>query len=110
MRKSILCIAILGFMTFSCENDKPEPKDKIVYTDFQPDIEISTIIGYYTHENQYCTERFPLPKDTLVYFDLDINNDSVIDFQFIVSHSEQWSSVYCGKCKYIHIDQSELRP
>jgi hypothetical protein len=110
MRKSILCILILGFMTFACENDKPEPRDKIVYIDFEPDIEISTIRDYYTHQNQYCTEKFPLPKDTLVYFDLDINNDSIIDFQFIVSHSEQYSTVYCGKCRYYTTSLIKIKP
>ena len=109
MKKSILWIAIFGFMTFSCDKNNPEPKDKIIYTNLQPDIERTTIKDYYTNMNPFCG-KLPLPNDSTAFFDLDLNNDSEIDFKIEIRHYEQEITQYCGHCGIFHIKTIQVKP
>jgi hypothetical protein len=110
MKNNILWIAIFSFMTFSCEKDNPEPKDEIIYTDLLPDIERTTIKDYYTDMNPFCGQ-FPLPNDSTAFFDLDLNNDSEIDFKIEIKHYEQGElNEYCGHCGTFHIKIIQVKP
>ena len=96
-------------MTFACDKDNPEPKDDIVYYDFQPDIEVNTIRDYYTSVNPYCGP-LPLPNDSISFFDLDLNNDSEIDFKIEIRHYQQEITQYCGHCGIFHIKTVKVKP
>jgi hypothetical protein len=109
MKKKHLLIAIFVLMAFSCGKDNPEPKDDIIYTDLQPDIEKNTIRDYYYNMNPYCGQ-LPLPNDSTALFDIDINNDSDLDFQIVIKHYEQELTEYCGHCGIFHIKTIQVKP
>ncbi|MDO9511932.1 MAG: hypothetical protein Q7J34_09245 [Bacteroidales bacterium] len=109
MKKNILWIALLGFLIFSCDKESPKPKNEIVFFDLQPDISITTIRDYYTSMNPFCGQ-LPLPNDSIAYFDLDLNNDSEIDFQIEVRHYQQELTQYCGHCGIFHIKTIQIKP
>ncbi len=109
MKKGFFWIMIIGFITFSCDKVNPEPKDEIIYTDVQPDIERTTIRDYYNNMNPFCGP-LPLPNDSLSSFDLDLNNDSETDFKIEIRHYEQELTQYCGHCGIFHIKTIQVKP
>lgn len=113
MRISIIWILILGFLTLSCDKDKPEPKpepkDEIVFTDITPDIQASTIRDYYSIMNPYCGPQ-PIPNDSIATIGLDLNNDSQLDFNIEIRHYQQEINQYCGHCGIFHIKIITIKP
>jgi hypothetical protein len=93
MKQKFLLIGLLGILTFSCEKDNQKPKDEIIIKDLSPDIEIQTVRHYdQSFDTTIKLEDIPTPKDSIAIFDLDINDDSIMDFRFTVAHGLDKSS------------------
>ncbi len=116
MIKHIFTIIILGFLCFSCKKEKeqeivesPPLKDVIIYKDIEPDIEISTIRTFTTNSNPFCTS-LPVPNDSSAFFELDLDEDSKMDFLFKVSHYQIQVNGYCGHCDVHHVKSIQVTP
>jgi hypothetical protein len=84
-------------------------KDEIVYNDISPDKEIQTVRFYTFQDHSICTANLPTPTDSIVQYDLDLNNDKVPDFRINVAHSK-YTSGYCGHCdRFTYNANQELK-
>lgn len=86
--KSPFWIAVSLSVMFSCE-EQNENNYKIFYHDFEPDILITSIrdSGYaewYEAEDGPCF--YPIPWDSSTNYKIDLNNDSILDFELIHFH------------------------
>ncbi len=110
MKKRILLISLLGLFILSCKKNDTEPqkdeivyndtepqKDEIVYNDINPDKDIQTVRFYTFQDLSICTANVPTPSDSIVHYEMDLNNDQVSDFRINVAHSK-YTSGYCGHC------------
>lgn len=109
MKKPGLVFLLIGFLGFSCEKQSSVPEDEIAYTDIQPDVEMHTIREYYTNQNPFC-DPLPLPNDSLVFFELDLDQNSSVDFKIEIEHYEQELDEYCGHCGIFHIKNIKVIP
>jgi len=82
---------ILSFLFISCNKDNDtriinEP-DNILFTDVINDsiiTSIDSLVLMGNQESEYCYK--PFPEDSIAFFDLDLNNDSIPDFSISHSH------------------------
>ena len=96
----------LSLIILSCrEGSTPLPtgtteaqEDKIVYTDIDPNEEIQTVRLYTPQPNNACETSIPVPTDSTVFYEMDLDNDQTIDFKLKVTHSE-YTVAYCGHCR-----------
>lgn len=109
MKKPGLVFLLFGLFSFSCEKQASVPGDEIAYTDIQPYIEMNTIRDYYVTPNPFC-DPLPLPNDSLVFFELDLDGNSSIDFRIELRHYEQELNEYCGHCGIFHIKDLKVIP
>ena len=97
MKQKIIWIILFGLLAFSCKKNSDEPqKDDIVYKNINPDKEIQTVSFYTLQDHGICTANIPAPTDSIVNYDLDIDNNQVADFRIKVAHTKYLD--YCGHC------------
>jgi hypothetical protein len=90
MKQKFLLIGLLGILTFSCEKDNQKPKDEIIFKDLSPDIEIQTVRFYTPVSDPIANcDAIPTPTDSSSSFDLDLNNDQIMDFRILVGQFEE---------------------
>ncbi|MNK08997.1 hypothetical protein D3C87_269440 [compost metagenome] len=83
----ILCLAV----AIGCKKkNTPKPAiDQIETHEFNPALEITSTD---TFVNPPGSDVFPIPSDSSASYLLDVNGDSVPDFNFTVKHWYQWAS------------------
>jgi hypothetical protein len=102
-------ILIICFLT-SCKTDPPIPKcpipplpDNILYHDLQPDSSIHSIRYFiYNMDPNSCGDT-PVPADSSSACKLDINGDSINDFNIYVGHfpGSTEGSIHCVHVVYV---------
>jgi hypothetical protein len=84
---------------FSCDK-LYENNYEISFCDFEPDIIVTSVrdSGYLRWDQADGPCDYPIPTDSLAYYNLDLNGDSILDFKIVHTHYFQWLSVhlYCG--------------
>lgn len=76
---------IMFALQISCTKDVGEQVDQIVYTDVNPDIRLKTIREF-EPDPHYACPHFLIPRDSSVYYELDLDEDSEIDYKIKVWH------------------------
>lgn len=100
MKNLLLYLALILVLGYACKKENPKndlPKKGIFYKDISPDYEMNTIDSFTFQDRAVCTTYVPVPLDSTVSFDLDVNNDQVKDFKITVHH-EPFTRVFCGQC------------
>jgi hypothetical protein len=98
----LLSISLLSLMAISCKKDKfsdqnPLPQNNVFYKDFLPDKEMQSLRSYSIIYHSICSQEKPIPRDSVINVDLDLDNDRKDDFRIIVKHNPY--SGYCGHCE-----------
>lgn len=98
MKVNFLLILILFWVMFSCKKEKTESQqDEIVYKNIVPKKEMQSVRIYTSQSNPVCTTTIPIPSDSSITYDLDLDSDQIPDFRIMVTHSK-FNSGYCGHC------------
>lgn len=89
------------FFSFCNKTSKPEEKtppkkDEIIYKTFGS-LELQTVRYTKYQDVGICSATIPTPSDSSVSEFLDLDNDSIYDFQISAWHAKYISS-YCGHC------------
>ncbi len=74
----------------------------IFYTDLVPDLGFHTILQFEVSINPYCNP-FPTPVDSSVNYLLDLDNDSIDDYRFELSHFPEYCSGHCGSANLMNL-------
>ena len=98
----IICITILISCKKESDTDLANNADKIFYVDIEPDFEIQTVKSYETHEdNGWNCYNIPLPNDSVVEYELDLNTDGTNDYKIKVMHGEIDVDTHCRSFTYL---------
>lgn len=88
---SLVCI----FISISCkknnENSESLFSDNILFNDINPDV-ILTSTDFYSADSFHFCSKTPTPTDSIALYYIDINNDSIDDFELTV---QRW--MYIGQ-------------
>ena len=90
-------LLLTGILLFSCNKKDSNGKDEILYKAFSPTIDIQSIRYDTVQDHTVCSVLVPVPSDSLINYDLDLNDDQTGDFRLVISHSE-YNGGYCGHC------------
>jgi hypothetical protein len=96
--KKIVIYFLLIILSVSCKKDSSVEPDSILYQNLDPSIKMSTVRYYTIEDHSVCTANIPIPMDSSVSFDIDIDSDKINDFRIYVSHNKWESTQYCGHC------------
>lgn len=97
MKNNLWYLLFTGILLFSCNKKEGNGKDQILYKSFSPTVDMQSM-RYDTLQNHtICSVLVPVPSDSSISYDLDLNDDQTTDFRLVVSHSEHNGS-YCGHC------------
>ncbi len=80
----LVCLFVLIALTACKKDSTPNipPPDDISYQEINPIAEMTTATGYYWGA--------PIPSDSITMDSLDINNDSITDFNITMRHWYHW--------------------
>lgn len=89
--RTIILFLSLGILVSACERNSCDSNDIIIndsiyFKDLSPDILITATDSYGPDGLHFCDET-PTPTDSIAKYFLDLNNDSIFDFEFNV---ERW--------------------
>jgi len=90
-------LLLTGILLFSCNKKDGNGKDEILYKAFSPTIDIQSIRYDTVQDHTVCSVLVPVSSDSLINYDLDLNDDQTGDFRLVISHSE-YNGGYCGHC------------
>jgi hypothetical protein len=82
---SFSLLLTLALFAVGCESDNTIPDD-ILYHDIQPDTTIQSIVRYSYNNDELSCGDFPVPNEAALTYFIDMNNDSINDFQLTVGH------------------------
>jgi hypothetical protein len=95
--RTILFFLPVCILISACEKNPSDindinTNDSIYFNDLNPDILITSTDRYEPDAYHFCNKT-PIPSDSISHFSLDLNNDSILDFEFSV---KRWKYVGNG--------------
>lgn len=88
MKKHVLFYVLMVALHISCtkdSNEEPEEPDQIVYKDVNPDLTFKTIRDFKNNQVSPCPPLL-IPSDSTVSYELDLDEDSEVDYKMKVRH------------------------
>jgi len=102
--RSMAAIGMATFLFGSCrkETQIPRPPDNVRYSDIAPDSIVRSVRYYIRNMASESCGDYPVPTDSVAYFELDMDGDAVNDFVFSVHHHEvsDEGSVHCEHVQF----------
>lgn len=103
--KNFLVITLAFAMLVSCKKDRHKDlrlPDNILYHKFDPDLSARSV-RYFQYVTPYCGD-VPVPSDSLTSLQVDLNNDSTVDFKFIINHEGLPDWPGSAHCPHLHFN------
>jgi len=107
--KNIISLILISCLIFSCKKDSttdqtPGPtnqSDNILYHSFSPNISLHSILSFVYNPDPLSCGNTPVPTDSSIDYNLNLNADSVNDFVIMVrTTSSTGGSIHCANETY----------
>jgi hypothetical protein len=111
--KSPLFLFALLVVLIGCKKEKsaapaPPPASTTIvkYTDLTPDVSFTSVRGYSSVDQTNCS--YTLPDDSTASASFDIDQDNVLDFRVVMTHTVAHSCNHCLKSTLYNINIQSL--